>query len=69
MPLTREQADALYQTIRSAIDGAPGIIQPFLPSILRRVDGAIPDLPPSLRTASVGDVLDAYLHWRKAGQI
>ena len=68
MPLTSQQANDLMSLIQSGIASA-GLLSFAVPSILGGIDKRIPRIPPSLRDAQVGDVLDAYASWRAAGKL
>ena len=67
MALSEAQVNDLWRALSDGLSKVPFIIPRNV--VLEKLDDGIARVPPSLRRASVGDVLDQISSWRRAGSL
>ena len=66
MVLTEQQTRALSNIVKEGLDRVPSLVKG---TVLEYADSSAKQVPAILRTASVGDVIDAYLELRRKGYL
>jgi hypothetical protein len=67
MVLDKQQVQDLWNAVSVGMSKIPFFIPRDM--VLGRLDSGLAEVPPSLRSATVGDVVDQIAHWRTSGNI